>query len=434
MTTDRSKKVSPQSAQDNDTKGAGGTTRRTVLQAGALATGALALNQPLSANAAPKRRGNTKVTVVLFQHGGADHLNLYAPTGDSNYPLLRPTTAIGAPGSSVAVVGLGMDPMFSMHPNMVGTHAAFMAHQSDCAIVHAVGYSPYSRSHFQSQDLYETALAGILNGGWINRHLQATATSQDVPVRALALRGGLPMSMRGDYPCYAVASTEQLVYQGPAAARMFLDKLAHGTAISRMLPEQRAAYQAQCDSFAMLEMFSVLNPSNYTPSNGAAYPGGHVGENLSQIAEVIKADLGVEFFSLEHHGWDHHSDLVMRINGHSTNFDASITAFFNDLGALAQDVVLVTMSEFGRTAAENGSGGTDHGVGGAMLVRGVGVNGGQVYGSWPGLQSAQLAGGHSLAATTDFRDVLREILDVHMGGTDPAVTFPSHVHQPVGVM
>jgi len=430
MTKDRSQKVSPQSGP----KQAPGTTRRTVLQAGALATGALALNQPLSAGSAPKRRGNTKVTVVLFQHGGADHLNLYAPTGDSNYPLLRPTSAIGAPGSSAAVVGLGMDPMFSMHPNMVGTHAAFTAHQSECAIVHAVGYSPYSRSHFASQDLYETALAGVFNGGWINRHLQATATSQDAPVRALALRGDLPMSLRGDYPCYAVSSTEQLVYNGPPAARVFLDKLAHGTEISRMLPEQRAAYQAQRDSFAMLDMFSVLDPGNYVPSNGAAYPSGHVGESLRQIAEVIKADLGVEFFALEHHGWDHHSDLVMRIDGHSSNFDGSISAFFDDLGALAQDVVLVTMSEFGRTAAENGSGGTDHGVGGAMLVRGGGVNGGQVYGAWPGLQPAQLAGGHSLAATTDFRDVLREILDVHMGGTDPAVTFPAHVHQPVGVM
>lgn len=421
-------------AKHNSGSDAAGTTRRSVLQAGAVATGAMALNKPLSAIAKPRSRGGAKVTVVLFQHGGADHLNLYAPTGDANYSVLRPTIAIGAPGSAAPVVGRQMDAMFSMHPAMVGTHQAYSAHQSDCAIVHAVGYDPYSRSHFESTDLYETALAGVLQGGWINRHLQATSSSQDSPIRALALAPSVPMSMRGDYPCYAVSSTEELVYTGPSAARFFLDKIVHGTNTQRMLPEQQATYRSQVDSFAMLDLFSVLDPANYTPANGAVYPSGHLGHSLSQIAEVIKADLGVEFFQLFHHGWDHHSDIVLRIDAHAAMLDMAVTAFFQDLGALADDVVLVTMSEFGRTAAENGSGGTDHGVGGAMLVRGGAVNGGQVLGTWPGLAPAQLAGGHSLQATTDFRSVLREILDVHMGGTDPAFTFPGHVHQPVGVL
>jgi uncharacterized protein (DUF1501 family) len=417
----------------NKPQDASQTTRRSVLQAGALATGALALNQPLAAAATPRRRGSTKVTVVLFQHGGADHLNLYAPTGDLSYATLRPTTAIGAPGSSNPVVGRYMDPMFSMHPVMTGTHQAFSAHQSDCAIVHAVGYSPFSRSHFASMDLYETALAGVQSGGWINRHLQATASLRDVQVRALALMPSLPMSMTGDYTCYAVSSTAELV-STPNTGKLFLDKIVHGTAIQQMLPEQRATYQAQRDSFALFDTFSVLDPANYTPANGATYPSTHIGHKLRQIAEVIKADLGVEFFGLEHHGWDHHSDLVMRIEGHATNLDQSVTAFFDDLGQLADDVILVTMSEFGRTAAENGSGGTDHGVGGAMMLRGGAVQGGQVYGNWPGLAPSQLLDGHSLAATTDFRDVLREILDTHMGGTDPSATFPGHIYQPVGAL
>jgi uncharacterized protein (DUF1501 family) len=412
-----------------------GATRRTILKAGALATGALAMPESLAARSAiAQPGGNTKVTVVLFQHGGADHLNLYAPTGDANYASLRPTIGVGTPGSGAAVEGLHMDAMFSMHPAMLGTNHAFRAQNSSCAVVHACGYSPFSRSHFESMDLYETALAGLTKGGWINRHLQVTATPQDVPVRALALTSSVPMSMKGLYPCYSVAGTEELAYSGASDTKWFLDKLAHGTSLERMLPEQQIAYQAQRDSFALLDRFLVLDPANYAPANGAVYPTSHVGKHLRQIAEVIKADLGVEFFALEQHGWDHHSNLVAKLGVNVEDLDQAVTAFFDDLGAAANNVVLVTMSEFGRTAAENGSGGTDHGVGGAMLLRGGHVRGGQVYGTWPGLAPAALVGGHSLAATSDFRDVLREVLEVHMGGTDAQEVFPGRIYQPIGVL
>lgn len=431
MTNKRQQDVSPKQAST----GGAGATRRTVLQAGALATGALAMPGSLGARAPLARpRSATRVTVVLFQHGGADHLNIYAPTGDANYAAMRPTSAIGVPGSTAALIGLPMDSLFTMHPAMVGTNNAYRVQQSTCAVVHACGYSPFSRSHFKSQDLYETALAGVIQGGWINRHLQATASAQDAPVRALALTSSLPMSLTGPYPCYSVSSTVELVYNGTADAKLFLDKLAHGTEMSRMLPEQQVSYLAQRDTFAMLDMFSVLDPATYAPANGAAYPANSLGNRMRQVAEVIKADLGVEFFAVEQHGWDHHSNLVVRLGGNVAALDSAVSAFFDDLGALAQDVVLVTMSEFGRTAAENGSAGTDHGVGGAMMVRGGAVNGGQVHGAWPGLAPAALAGGHSLASSNDFRDVLREVLDVHMGGTDPRAVFPGHIHQPIGVM
>ena len=301
-------------------------------------------------------------------------------------------------------------------------------------VVHAVGYQPFNRSHFESQDLYETTLGGGTTEGWINRHLQVTAASGDPPVRGLALRGALPRSMLGLYPCYAVSSTEDLAFAGDADSRLILEAIATGTNTAGMNSAQQLAYQSQRDSFGLLDLFAGLDPANYAPSNGASYPNGSLGRGLREIAELIKADLGVEIFTVDQGGWDHHSNLVARINTNATELSAAIDAFFTDLGALSQDVLLVKMSEFGRTAAENGSNGTDHGAGGAMLLCGGATQGGQVHGVWPTVAQAALENGKYLAPSNDFRDVLHEVLQQHMGGTDPAVVFPGLVHQPIGVM
>jgi uncharacterized protein (DUF1501 family) len=415
-----------------------GTDRRTLLKAGAAAAGAALVGAPLGAQRrvpSRARGGATRVTVVLFQRGGADHLNLYAPTGDPAYAALRPTIGIAPPGSPTGTVGLPMNATFAMHPAMAGIHAAFVAPGSRSAVVHAVGYQPYNRSHFTSQDLYETALQqGSAAEGWINRHLQATAAPQDPPVRALALRGTLPRSMLGSFPCYSVASTRDLVFGGAADARGYLEAIADLTPTGSMEPAAQLAYQGERDAFDLIDLFAVLDPINYVPANGAAYPTGALGQGLRETAEAIKADLGIEFFAVDQGGWDHHAGLVAAIAARATELDAAVTAFFTDLGALAGDVLLVTMSEFGRTAAENGSGGTDHGAGGAMLVAGGAVHGGQVHGVWPGVGPAALQDGRFLAPANDFRDVLREILEQHMGGTDPAFVFPGRVYAPIGVL
>lgn len=412
-----------------------GATRRQVLQAGALAAGAFATPRPLTAGArAPRPRTTTPVTVVLFLRGGADALAMFAPTGDPNWTNLRPNTGIGAPGSGAAVEGLAMDATFTMHPSMPRTHAAFATPGSRCAIVHAAGYEPANRSHFESQSLYERALAGVAGGGWINRHLQATSTPNDAPVRALALRGSLPESMFGPYPCYAVSSTAELTYTGAGDQRVLLERLAQAYLQEDSSAGMQASAQSQRDTFAVLDRFSGLDPAAYQPQNGAVYPASGLGNALRQAAEVIRADLGVEFVSVDYGGWDHHSFVDDRIGQSAGAIDAAIDAFFTDLGALQQDVVLVTMSEFGRTAYENGSDGTDHGMGGAMMLRGGAVFGGVVHGVWPTVATSALAGGNYLAPVNDFRDVLHEVLQHHMGGTDPAAVFPGRVYQPIGVI
>lgn len=410
-------------------------TRRTFLQASALA-GASALAAPANAlSPSQPRRGGNPITVVLFQRGGADHLNIYAPVADANYAVLRPAIGIAPPGSTTGVVGLAMNATFAMHPGMAGLHASFVAPGSRVGVVHAVGYQPANRSHFASQDLYETALQTTTTGdGWINRHLQVTSASSSAPVRALAIRGSVPRSMLGTYPCFAVASTQELVFGGAADTRLYLEAIVGSTSIQGMPAPQQLAYQSGFDTFELLDLFSGLDPLNYVPANGATYPAGALGKALREVAEVIKAGLGVEFFAVDQNGWDHHSNLVNSIAPLATELSASITAFFADLGVMGADVVLVTMSEFGRTAAQNGSAGSDHGIGGAMLVCGGAVNGGVVHGIWPGLAPGALQDGRYLASSNDYRDVLREILVQHMGGTDPAVVFPGRVYQPIGVL
>ena len=411
------------------------TSRRTFLQTTALA-GAAAVVAPATARGqCPAARSGGRVTVVLFQRGGADHLNLYAPVADPNYALLRPLIGLTPPGTPTGLAGLPMDATFAMHPAMTGLHAAFTAPGSTTAVVHAVGYQPYNRSHFVSQDLYETALQSAIGGdGWINRHLQVTSSPTSAPVRALALRSSLPRAMAGSHPAFAVGSTQELLFGGAADTRLYLEAIVGSTPTLGMPAPQQLAYASSQVAFDLLDLFAVLDPVNYVPANGAVYPAGSLGRALREIAELIKADLGVEFYALDQGGWDHHSNLVNAIAPLAGDLSAAITAFFTDLGARAADVVLVTMSEFGREVRQNGSNGTDHGVGGAMLVRGGAVNGGQVHGVWPGLAPAALQAGRFLAPSNDYRDVLREILVQHMGGTDPAFVFPGRIPQPIGVL
>lgn len=418
----------------NDGNDHGGLDRRSFLQTGAL-LGAGALAGPLRAAAAAPPLARRPVTVVLFQRGGADQLCLFAPTGDSNYAALRPTTAVAAPGGPGSVVGLYMDPTFSMHPSLLGLHAAYTAPQSRVAVVHATGHVPYDRSHFTSQDLMETGTAdGSRTDGWINRHLQATATANDAPVRALALLGSRPRSLAGAYPCYAVASTADLAFKARLPdMRQTLQLIVENTPIAAMSAPHQLAYRSSINAFDLIDHFAGLSPSTYVPAGGAVYPNSSLGRSLRQAAELIKADLGVEFIAVDQGGWDHHSSLLTRVATYATDLDAAVSAFLTDLGPRA-NVVLVTMSEFGREVRENGSFGTDHGVGGAMLLAGGSVRGGQVHGVWPGLAPSALRDGRFLAPANDFRDVLTELLEHHMGGTDANVVFPGHAFTPIGVV
>jgi uncharacterized protein (DUF1501 family) len=187
------------------------------------------------------------------------------------------------------------------------------------------------------------------------------------------------------------------------------------------------------ETFEAVKMLKAADPARYMPAAGANYPRGRFGDSLRQIAQLLKADLGVEVAFADIGGWDHH------VNEGSTQgqlanvlreFSQSIAAFWIDLGELAEDTVLVSMSEFGRTARQNGNGGTDHGHANVMFVLGGPVRGGRVYGRWPGLEQSQLYQGRDLALTTDFRQVLGEMVYRHTGNRDLAEVFPGFENNP----
>jgi uncharacterized protein (DUF1501 family) len=363
--------------------------------------------------------------VVIFQRGAADGLNVVVPYREKNYYAMRPSIAI--PQNQV----LDLDGFFGLHPSL----AAFkpLYDQGQLAIVHACGSPDMSRSHFDAQDYMESGTPGVKNteDGWLNRALQAEDAcncgrhnQEHTAFRALALGAEVPRTLEGKIPAIAIANVNSFTVAGrgttpsPAASAfeaMYADS------------GDKIFHAAGDETFEAVKMLRAANPAQYTPAAGVDYPNTEFGNNMRQIAQLLKANLGVEAAFTDVSGWDTHQNQGS-VNGQLANrlsdFSASIAAFWRDLGDEAGNVTLVTMSEFGRTARENGTGGTDHGHGNAMFVLGGQVKGGKVYGRWPGLENEQLNQGRDLALTTDFRQVLGEVVTHSLGAENLELVFP----------
>ncbi len=397
-------------------------TRRIFLRNSALAvvgTAAVPSFLTRAAFGAVQAGERTKRLVVLFQRGAADGLNIVVPHGESQYYAMRPT--INIPRKSV----IDLDGFFGLHPSLSAFQPLWQ--QRHLAIVHAAGSPDTTRSHFDAQDFMETGTPGVkaTEDGWLNRSLHnLPATPQSSPFRAIALGPSLPRILSGRESAVAMNNINDFSVGGRApkpspAASAFeamydhsSDTVLHGTGV---------------ETFDAVKMLKAADPGKYTPAPGANYPKGRFGDSLRQLAQLIKANLGVQIAFADIGGWDHH------VNEGSTegqlanvlgDFSQSIAAFWADLGDLGEDTVVVTMSEFGRTARENGNRGTDHGHANVMFVLGGPVKGGKVYGRWPGLAQSQLYEGRDLALTTDFRQVIGEAVVRHMGNTNVANVFP----------
>ena len=390
-------------------------TRRIFLRGSAVVMAGAGIAPSWLARAAANTNGRKKVLVALFQRGAADGLNIVVPFGDKSYKDLRPTIAIAEPGSQNSAIDL--DGYFGLHPQLQPLKDLWDRKQ--LAIVEATGSPDSSRSHFDAQDFMESGTASrSIGDGWLNRAL-APATPETSPLRALSIGSQLPLTLRGDRAAIAVANGQNFGVGNPDAARL-LEKMYARTADARLETTGK-------DAFAAMKMVQSISNAPYTPANNAQYgPGGDLGRSLQQIARFIKADVGVEAAFADIGGWDHHGNEPGQLFGLLTQYSNAIKAFSLDLGDRLDDVVLVTMSEFGRTAKENGDSGTDHGHGSVMMVVGGSVAGGRVYGKWPGLASEQLFEGRDLAATTDYRDVLGELVSRHLGQKDLSRVFPGY--------
>jgi len=375
------------------------------------------------ARAARAAEGKRKILVAIFQRGAADGLNVVVPFAEKRYYELRPTIGVPAPGRQNGAIDL--DGRFGLHPALQPLKALWDKQQ--LAIVEAAGSPDPTRSHFDAQDYMESGTPGSKGDGWLNRALTAPDPNTS-PLRAIAMGSQLPRTLCGARSAIAVNNLQQFNVADQGSAGI-LESM-YATSADGQLGH------AGKDAFAAMKMIQSLNQGTYTPAAGARYGlGGELGRSLQQIARLIKADAGVEAAFAEVGGWDHHGNEPPQLSNLLRQFGSALAAFCLDMGDRMEDIVLVTMSEFGRTAQENGNNGTDHGHGDLMMVLGGSVRGGKVYGRWPGLEKEQLYEGRDLAVTTDFRDVLGELVSRHLGQKNIAQVFPGYQPgEPLGLL
>src|SRR5215831_11760348 len=336
-----------------------------------------------------------KILVAIFQRGAADGLNVVVPHGEKAYYGLRPTIAIPRPTddpAKKAEAAIDLDGFFGLHPSLAPLKPLY--EQKHLAIVDAAGSPDPTRSHFDAQDYMESGTPGMkaTQDGWMNRALPKI-TGKASPVRAIALGQSLPRSMRGTQPAVALQSIESFQVRNPEAAKQF--EMMYTAAKDPVIQATGR------ETFEAMSMLQAIQRQGYTPAEGVSYPRGRLGQSLQQIAQLIKSDVGVEMAFADIGGWDHHTNEPNQLSNLLREFGGALTAFWQDMGDRMQDIVVVTMSEFGRTAHENGNRGTDHGHANSMFVIGGAVQGGKVYGKWPGLEKEQLYEGRDLALTTD---------------------------------
>ena len=396
-------------------------SRRVFVKNGGLALLSLGFAPAFLARTVDASAARRRILITIFQRGAVDGLSMVVPHGERRYYSSRPSIAIPRPGAAGGAIDL--DGFFGLHPRLAPLAPLWQARQ--LAIVHAAGSPDGTRSHFDAQDYMETATPGVKStqDGWLNRYLHAREHADATPFRAVALAGQLPRALQGTAPALAMGQIGQFGIRAGQASTVVQASFESEYAAAADTVLNRTGGQA----FEAVRMLKAADPLKYQPDNGAEYPRSGYGDALRQIAQLVKADVGLEVAFAEAGGWDTHvnqgssaGQLAQRLD----DFGRGIAALARDLGDRMADVVILTMSEFGRAVAENGNRGTDHGHGNAMLILGGQVRGGKVYGRWPGLEREQLFDDRDLAVTTDFRSVFAEVVRGHLGVTDTRTIFP----------
>jgi uncharacterized protein (DUF1501 family) len=370
----------------------------------------------------PGRR--RRVLVVLFQRGAVDGLSMVPPVADKHYYELRPTIAIPPPGAAGGAIKL--DATFGLHPALASLEPLWAS--GALALVHAVGSPDPTRSHFDAQDYVESGTPGLKHteDGFLNRLLRAAPEKSQTSLRALAFSPGLPRMLAGPAPAVAVSSLDQfkvLPSGAPSGVAGDFEQM-YASAVDTAL---RGTADEAFDAVRALRQ---IQKESFPPAHGASYPSSPLGKRMRQVAQVIQADLGVELVVTDCGGWDTHvnqgaakGQLANRLE----DLGEALSAFTTDLADRLGEVCVVTVTEFGRTARENGTSGTDHGHGSVMMVLGGKVRGKKVYGRWTGLAPEVLFEGRDVPVTTDHRDVFGEVLRSYLGSKDLSAVFPGYM-------
>ncbi len=408
--------------------------RRVFVRSGALALVTMGLSPSFLRRTAfalemPKA-AKGKVLVCLFQRGAADALNVVVPHGDAEYYRLRPNIGIARPSGAAGGAGaIDLDGFFGLHPALSPLKPLW--DRGMLAPIHAVGSPSATRSHFDAQDYMESGTPDVkgTRDGWLNRYLatcdtceagKAAPSAHASPFRAVAMTPQTPRILQGPAPAVAMSSLDAFTVRSAGGMTERLEAL-YRTGSADLI------HATGAETFDAVKMLREANPQRYSPEHGAEYPRSEFGQRLRQIAQLIKSDVGMEIAFADVGGWDTHVNqgaATGQLANRLGDFSRSIAALVTDLGDRMDDVVILTMSEFGRMARQNGNGGTDHGHAGAMFAIGGSVKGGKVHGRWPGLSREQLYEGRDLALTTDFRGVFNEVITQHLGAREAGRLFP----------
>ncbi len=416
-------------------------SRRTFLSRGAQSAAALMFGNKIVAlptwmpriSLADPHVGPAGDTLVcVFLRGGADGLNMVVPHGDEEYYAHRPIIGIPRPDDNGASDGrtVDLDGFFGLHPALAPLHAIYAA--GDMTFIHATGSPDESRSHFEAMDLMERGATE--NGdytGWLARHLATLDSGNSSSLRAVGIGDMLPASLTG-----AVSSTAlQSIADYHLAGRP--DRVGQMSTLLQSLYEQNQDMLTAVaqQTFASIDVLGRIDTAGYVP-NGRAYQENEFGQAMRMVAQLIKADVGVEVACVDLGGWDTHvgqGGTIGTMASQLAELAEGLAAFYEDLQARMGNVTVVVMSEFGRRLQENGGLGTDHGHGSMMMVLGGGIDGGQVFANWPGLHDEQLVGPGDLAVTTDYRDVLGEIIQKRLNNPLLPDIFPGYRVNPLGL-
>lgn len=380
--------------------------------------------------------GKRKTLICIFQRGAMDGLMAVTPFTDEYLKAARPGLFISAAKNSTGKSLIDLDGHFGLHPAMQGFEQAFR--DKRLAIVHGIGSPNNTRSHFDAQDYMEsgTPFNKGTASGWLNRAIGLLGHDAITPFTAVSLTSAMPRSFYGDNPAVAINNLQDFAIQmrgnpsGTNMAAKSFEDLYDQTS-------EGLLKQTGKESFEAIKMLQKADIKNYKPAQNVVYPNSALGNSLKQIAQLIKMDVGLEVAFTESNGWDTHfnqgneNGIFARNVGDLSN---SMMAFWNDLDAYQDEVTVMTMTEFGRTVHQNGTGGTDHGRASCNFILGNTVNGGLVHGNLQPLSVENLEDGRDVAVTTDFRSVFSEVADKHLKVNNDRVLFPDWKSSKIGVM